>query len=210
MSLRLIIADDHWVVLHGLSALARLEDDLEVVTTCVDGAEVLEALERFRPDVLVMDCTMPRLGGIEAFAEMAERGIRVPTVLLSAGFDDDVLLRGVQLGVQGFVLKEAAASALLDAVRTVGGGGRWMAPELAARAVALATGTDTEDPLSDLTERERDVAIRVVEGLSNKKVASALGISESTVKLHLHRVYRKLDVSNRVQLNLLAQEQGWG
>jgi len=208
VTLRLIIADDHSVVLDGLRALLSLEPGLEVSALCRDGMEAMEAVDLDCPDVLVMDATMPHCGGLEAHELLRERGVRVPTVILSATLDDESILRCLKGSVEGIVLKESAAAVLIDAVRAVSRGERWIPPELTARALELMARQEDEEKES-LTPREKDIAVRVASGKSNKRVAADLGIAESTVKLHLHKAFTKLGVTNRVQLSLLARERGW-
>lgn len=208
MTLRLILADDHSVVLHGLKSLMELEPDFEVSAVCVDGLEAIEAVKLDPPDVLLMDISMPRCGGLEAHELLRGEGVKVPTVVLTATMDDETMLRCFTSSVEGVVLKEAPAADLIDAVRTVGRGERWIPPELAARAVDLMARQDVEAD-SPLTPREMDIVVQVAAGGSNKRVAADLGIAESTVKLHLHSAFTKLQVGNRVQLSLLARERGW-
>ncbi len=208
MTLRLVLADDHSVVLEGLRALLSLEPGMEVSSVSRDGLEAMEAVDLHKPDVLIMDVTMPNCGGMEAHEHLREKGVAVPTVILSASLDDETLLRCLKASVEGIVLKESAAAVLIDAVRTVARGERWIPPELAARAVELATRLEEDDP-NQLTPREKDIAVLVAGGKPNKNVAAELGIAESTVKLHLHNAYNKLGLRNRVQLSLLARERGW-
>lgn len=208
MSIRVIIADDHTVVIQGLQALLALESDLEVVATCRDGEEAMEAAAEHQPDVLVMDVSMPRCGGLEATRRMTEQGPRVPVVVLSATLDDAMLVQCIELGVEGIVLKESAASVLVEAIRAVARGERWIPPTLSARALDLLARKPAQDA-SALTPREKDVAVRVASGKSNKRIAADLDIAESTVKLHLYSAFRKLGVTNRVQLSNVAREQGW-
>ncbi len=206
MSLKVLLADDHTVVLDGLRALLSLEAEVEVIGVCIDGIEVMEAVGRDVPDVLVMDAEMPRCGGLEAHDRLRESGLTIPTVILSAALDDHDVLRCLNSDVNGIVLKESAASVLVEAVRAVAAGGRWIPPELASRAAALDRRLEGRE---ELTPRERDVVVQVAGGQSNKRVATALGISQSTVKIHLHHAFAKLGVRNRVQLSLLARERGW-
>jgi len=208
MTIRLVIADDHTVVLQGLQALLALEPDLEVVALCRDGSEVVEAVALHRPDVVVTDASMPHCGGLEAHERMRAQGVAIPTVVLSATLDDAALLRCLEASVEGIVLKEAAASDLVDAIRAVARGERWIPPTLSGRALDLVAQRATQDA-NALTPRERDIVLRVATGASNKRVASDLGIAESTVKLHLHSAFTKLGVRNRTQLSLLARERGW-
>lgn len=208
MTLRLVIADDHTVVLDGLKALIALEPDLEISAVCTNGDEAVEAVNDHRPDVLVIDASMPHRGGLEAHQLLREEGVHVPTIILSASLDDERVLRCLQSGVEGIVLKESAASVLIDAVRAVAGGGRWVPPELAARAAEVMARPSSDDD-GGLTPREMEVVVEVANGKPNKRVALTLDISESTVKLHLHSAFSKLQVANRTQLSLLARERGW-
>lgn len=208
MTLRLVLADDHSVVLQGLQSFLGLEPGLEVAALCTDGFEAMEAVSLHHPDVLVMDAAMPRCSGLDAHERLRERGIEVPTVILTASLDDAALVRCLNSSVEGVVLKESAASVLVEAIHAVGRGERWIPPTLAARGEELAA-QEGEDVEASLTPREMDMVLEVAAGKSNKRIAADLGIAESTVKLHLHSAFTKLRVANRVQLTLLARERGW-
>lgn len=208
MTLRLILADDHSVVLQGMRSYLALESGMEVTALCTDGVEAVEAVTQSEPDVLVMDISMPRCSGIEAHEILRERGVKVPTVLLTATLSDAMLLRCLKASVDGLVLKDSAAEVLVDAINATARGERWVPAALAARAVELLAKAE-QGGAEELTPREMDVARRVAEGASNKRVAADLGIAESTVKLHLTSVFTKLGVRNRTQLSLLGRERGW-
>lgn len=208
MTLRLVLADDHSVVLQGMRAFLVLESGMEVCAVCTDGEEAMEAVAQHEPDVLVMDITMPRCGGIEAHERLRSAGVTVPTVLLTATLSDETLVQCIRASVEGVVLKESAAEVLVEAIHAVARGERWVPPALTARALDLMA-RPKQDPETDLTPREMDVARLVAAGVSNKRVALDLGIAESTVKLHLHNAFAKLEVRNRTQLSLTARERGW-
>lgn len=208
MTLRLVLADDHSVVLQGMRAFLALESGMEVCALCTDGVEAMEAVAQHRPDVLIMDVSMPRCGGIEAHEQLRSAGMTVPTVLLTATLSDDMLVRCIRASVDGIVLKESAAEVLMDAIHAVARGERWVPPALTARALEIMARPE-QDPETELTPREMDVARLVAAGASNKRVASDLSIAESTVKLHLHSAFAKLGVRNRTQLSLTARERGW-
>lgn len=208
MTLRVVLADDHRVVLHGLQALLALEPDLDVCALCTDGLEAMEAVVAHRPDVLVTDSAMPHRTGLDAHRLLRERGIRVPTVIMAATLSDETLLACVRSGVDGIILKESAASVLVDAIRAVGRGEGWIPAALAARILKLA-GREGQRAGDALTPREKDVVLLVAAGKSNKRIAHDLGIAESTVKLHLRSAFTKLEVTNRVQVSLVARERGW-
>jgi two-component system nitrate/nitrite response regulator NarL len=208
--IRIVLADDHRVVLEGLRALFELEDDMEVVAICTDGAELLNALPETEADVVVFDHRMPNMTGLELLAELNRCGADVRTTLLAGTLSDEEVLQALQLGVQGIVLKEDAAEAIRDCVRRVHAGERWWPAELMQRALdtALRSESDRRAVAEDLTPRELEIVRHVAAGASNKRIAHALTISEGTVKTHLHSIFKKVDVSNRVQLTLFAQEQG--
>ncbi len=208
--MRLVIADDHSIVLDGLQAYLGLESDIEISAVCRDGQEAIEAVKLDCPDVLVMDLNMPRCGGLEAHEHLRAHGVHLPTIIFSATMDDETILRCLRSSVDGIVLKESAASVLIDAVRSVARGERWIPPELTARAADFVARQQAgDDGTETLTAREKDIVLRVASGKPNKQVAADLGIAESTVKLHLHNAFMKLRVSNRTQLSLLVREWGW-
>lgn len=208
MSLRLVIADDHSVVLDGLRALLALEPDIDLVAACADGVEALEAVAQHQPDVLVVDAAMPRCGGLQVHETLRAGGVVVRTILLSATIDDETLVTSLRADVDGIVLKESAASVLIEAITAVARGERWIPTKLSARAAELASRA-ASGPEDGLTPRERQVVQLVARGMSNKRVATQLQIGESTVKLHLHSAFSKLQVRNRTQLSLLARARGW-
>lgn len=208
--IRILLADDHRMVLEGLRALFDLEDDLEVVATCTDGAQILRTLEDVEVDVVVFDQRMPQLTGLEFLADLERSGSDVRTILLAASLSDDEVLRALQLGVQGIVLKENAAEAIRDCLRRVHAGERWWPPELMQRALdtALRHEADRQTLAEGLTAREMEIVRHVAGGASNKRIAHQLSISEGTVKTHLYSIFKKVGVANRVQLTVFAQQQG--
>ncbi len=206
--LRLVLADDHPVVLRGLQALLALEPDVDVVAVCTDGDEAVEAVEAHDPDVLVMDASMPRSDGLATLRRLRDDGHRVPVVILAASLDDGALEGLLRASVEAIVLKEAAASDLVAAIRAAARGERWIARGLTHRVLALM-GSRPDDGGDDLTPREREISEHVARGMSNRHVARELDIAESTVKMHLHSVFTKLDIANRVELSLLARKRGW-
>ncbi len=144
MSVRVVVADDHTVVLDGLKAVLGLEPGIDVVALCTDGLEAIEAVQIHQPDVLVLDVTMPRCDGLEAYEALGERGATVPTVILSATLAENTALRCLQAGVEGIVMKDSAASTLVDAIRAVARGERCIPPDLAARAFQPTTSPGIE------------------------------------------------------------------
>jgi NarL family two-component system response regulator LiaR len=204
--IRVLVVDDHAVVREGLRAFLELQDGIEVAGEAADGAEAIEAAERIRPDVILMDLMMPRLDGLSAMRTLRERlpGIRV--VVLTSFLDDDKILPALRAGAAGYLLKNAAPQEVARAVRAAHAGEAVLDPVVAAHLVdALAV---SEEPLDRLTPRERDVLELIGRGFPNKLIARELGVSEKTVKTHVGHVFAKLGVTDRTQAAVLAVRAG--
>jgi two-component system nitrate/nitrite response regulator NarP len=207
---RLLLADDHPFILAGLEAILR-DTEFKVVATLQDGDEVLERLPSLRPDIVVLDVNMPRQTGIDVLRAMRSRGDRRPVVLLTASLSDARLLEALQLGVQGIVLKDGAQNQLLDCLKAVRQGEKWIERSLMQRALDVTVqGSDPAPSLSKLTSRERLLVSLIGKGLRNRDIAKEMSITEGTVKVSLHRIYEKLGVGNRTELALLAADERRG
>lgn len=204
---RLVLVDDHPIVLDGLEQLFRLQPELEVVARCRDAAAALAAVDRHRPDVLVLDLKMPGDGGIAVLQALAGRPDAPRVVLLTAALDEDELIEAVRLGARGVVLKEMAPQLLLEAVRRVAAGGEWLEEGLGGRAIKRLLARHRA-AAAGLTAREEEIVRLAARGLRNREIADELHISEGTVKMHLHHVFTKLDCDNRVEMLLRARERG--
>jgi two-component system nitrate/nitrite response regulator NarP len=201
---RILIADDHPIIVSGLRAILA-GTDYEVVGAVSRGDEVPAAIEALAPDILLLDVSMPGLGGVELLRALRGQGDGRTVVLLTAGLDDAALIEAVQLGVNGIVLKEGAHALLISCLDAVRDGQRWIEPALLQRALDLSLGGGLPvDPLATLSERERAIAGLVVRGLRNREIAERLQMNEGTVKVYLHRVYKKLGVGSRTELLLHA------
>jgi DNA-binding NarL/FixJ family response regulator len=211
MTIRVVLADDHAIVLEGLRALLEAEPDLEVVACCADGAAALRALREHRPDVLVLDLRMPRLDGVEVARQAARDGLETRLILLSGDVAEEDVLEAVRLGVRGVVPKETAFGELARCIRAVHAGEQHLEGGLAARALErlLARKTARRGAAGALSERELELVRLASRGLRNKEIAARLGITEGTVKVHLHRVYDKLGLKGRVELANRALAEGW-
>jgi DNA-binding NarL/FixJ family response regulator len=205
-ALHIVLADDHPLVLRGLVDLLASEEDLVVVATCGNGIEALEAVRRHAPDIAVLDVAMPGLSGLEVLAALVAENSKVRTVLLTASLADDQMFDAISRGVSGLVLKDAAPDALVDCLREVGAGRRWLPtePVKAALGREAARRPAGRQLFKDLTPRELQIAKMVVDGSSNKHIARRIGTTEGTVKLHLHNIYQKLGVGNRTMLARLS------
>jgi len=209
MTIRIVIADDHPVVLDGLAKLFAGERDFEVVATAVNGEEALRAVRKITSDVLTLDLRMPGKGGIAVLAEMQRDGLATKVVLLTAIQNEEVFV-AINLGVHGVVLKDMALPLLVECIRVVHGGGRWIEKASATRAVNRMAGGVAQyvsgiGTTMKLTPRELQIARMVADGLPSKQVAGRLAITEGTAKLHLHHVYSKLNLHGRTALMRYAQ-----
>jgi DNA-binding NarL/FixJ family response regulator len=210
MTITLVLADDHPIVLDGLEQLFRLEPDFRVVARCRDGEEALRALREHRPDVLVLDVRMPRLDGLAVLREIRSWDLPTRVVLLTAALDEEHLVEALRLGAGGVVLKEMAPNLLVEAVREVHAGGRWLDKRSFTRALGslLQEGGGGAREVQALTPRELEIVRMVSRGLRNRAIADQLCISEGTVKIHLHNIYQKTGVDGRLELALYAQGRG--
>jgi DNA-binding NarL/FixJ family response regulator len=204
-----VLADDHPIVLDGLENLFRLESDFRVVARCINGEECLEAVRRFQPDILVLDIRMPGKDGLAVLRELHRERLPTKVVLLAAALEEDEVLEALRLGVRGMVLKELAPQMVVQCVRKVHAGEQWLEKQAVGRALdtLLRREAGEREAASILTPREIEMVGMVARGLRNKEMSDRLAISEGTVKIHLHNIYRKLKVENRVELILYAQSK---
>jgi DNA-binding NarL/FixJ family response regulator len=210
MAIRLVLVDDHPIVLQGLQQLFDRHDDFEVVACCSSGGAALAAVAQFHPDVLVIDLRMPGLSGLDVLRALAVAHSRCRTVLLTAIVRDAEVMEAVKLGVRGIVLKESSPDVLIDCVRRVHRGEQWIERETVTRALQRVIDRESAERHAGetLTPREIEIVRMVARGLRNKAIADRLSISEGTVKVHLHNVYEKLGVDGRLELVLCAQQKG--
>ena len=209
MDIRLVLADDHPIVLDGLAQLFASEPGFEVVARAVTGQEALDAVRRYHPDILVLDLRMPDKDGITVLRELRQARSATRVVILTASESDDVV-QAIRMGVQGVVLKDMATELLLRCVRAVHAGNKWIEKVLATRALdeLLARHAGEQDLTATLTPRELQVARLIAQGFSNKAVAAKLGITDGTAKLHVHHVYEKLNLDGRMALAKYLQTRG--
>ena len=210
MPITLVIADDHPLILDALENLFRLEKDLKVVARCLDGDEALKAVRRHKPDILVLDIQMPAKDGLVVLREMRKEKLPTRVVILTATLGEEGLAEAVRLGVRGFVLKELAAKLLVQCIRKVHAGELWLEKRSVTSALEqlLRRETGKNGTAQALTPREIEIIKQVAAGLRNIEIGKKLFISEGTVKIHLHNIYRKLGVDSRIKLARYAQEKG--
>ncbi|GAA5089445.1 response regulator transcription factor [Microbacterium yannicii] len=206
--IRLLIADDHPVVRAGLSGLLSDEPGFEVVAEASDGDEAVRFAVATRPDVVLMDLRMPRVDGVAATARIAagEAGDPPPRVLILTTYEsDDQILAAIEAGASGYLLKAAPQAEIVAGIRSVAAGQSALSPQVAVRLVERMR---RPTPETVLTPRELDVLRLVARGHSNKQIAVALGIGESTVKTHLLKIFERLGVTDRTRAATLAMERG--
>src|SRR3954447_13897082 len=208
-AMRVVLADDHPIVLGGLRALLQAEPGVEIVAAALEGAAALTMIRAHQPEIAVLDIYMPRLTGLEVLETLEADGLATRVVLLTGSASDEQIATAVERGAWGLLLKESAPGTLIDCLKAVAAGQRWLPEELVAPAIRRASERRATDlrPERVLTAREYEIARLIAQGLSNKHIAHALGISEGTVKIHLHNTYEKLGgVMNRTSLALLMQD----
>jgi DNA-binding NarL/FixJ family response regulator len=208
--IRIVIADDHPLVLRGLAHLLDDERDLEVVAQCRDGVEALAAVRTHHPDVLVLDIRMPVKDGLQALRELKAEGNATRVVLLVSTLTDDELLEAIRLGVRGLLFKEMAPQLFVPCIRKAHAGEVWMERGATSRALEtlLRREAGARELSTLLTPREIEIVRKVLQRGLTKEVARALNVSESTVKTHLHSVYEKLHVVSRGELMAYCRDKG--
>jgi DNA-binding NarL/FixJ family response regulator len=216
--IRIVIADDHPIVRDGLRKLLTLEDDFEVVGEAGDGREVLDRLQELDPDVLLLDLRMPHLDGLAALQVLQQSNNRTKVIVLTASEDKNEFVQAMKLGCSGIVLKQTAPELIVKSIRKVNGGEIWLDSHTTAAVMRQfaspgepggppATGGKTRER-SPLSQREREIVQLVAQGFKNKEMAEKMFISEQTVKNHLHNIFDKLGVSDRLELALYAIHKG--
>jgi|WetSurMetagenome_2_1015567.scaffolds.fasta_scaffold03990_9 DNA-binding NarL/FixJ family response regulator len=198
-TISVVLADDHPLILSGLETFLKSEKGFQVLATCTDGVETLTAVQKYLPDVLVLDLRMPKKDGIAVVKEIRELGLTVKTVILTADISDQQFIQCARLGVQGIFLKDMPARLLVQCLRKVHAGGQWLERQSCTKAMeALMRREEGLEELGrSLTNREIDIIKLVGQGLRNREIAEKLFISEGTVKIHLHNIFRKLDIQSR-------------
>ncbi len=203
--IRVLIADDHAVVRHGLKQLLSTFAEVELVGEAADGAEAAALCAERRPDVVLMDLEMPVVDGIEATKRIRAQGSDVAVVVLTSFSDRERILQALDAGAAGYLLKDVEPEDLEKAIAAAGRGESPLDPKAAH---ALVSARRAAAPADGLSGREREVLLMVVDGLANKQIAQRLSISEKTVKAHLTSVFRQIGVTDRTQAALWAERNG--
>lgn len=205
-SINVMIAEDHSMIREALKQLIQLEPDINVIAGCADGMEVVERYLEKPPDVVLLDINMPKLNGLEALQKIKQYDSKAKVVMLTIHEDRDYLLRALDLGALGYILKDAKASDLIEAIRKANNNQTYIQPVMAAELVSEYKKVKrvVHAPKKNLTERENEVLKLLSNGMLNKEIATALYISEKTVKNHVSSIFRKLNVQDRTQAAVFA------
>lgn len=203
--IRVLLADDHGVIRDGLGRLIAALDDVELAGVAADGRQAVEQARAVSPDVVLMDLDMPVMDGIEATRRILEEAPRTAVLVLTSFSDRPRIVAAMEAGARGYLLKDVDAGAVAEGIRSAARGEAPIDPR-AAREILVARAEP--GPLGALSAREREVLGLLVEGLPNKLIARRLEISEKTVKSHLTRIFRELDVTDRTQAALWAERHG--
>ena len=214
--IRIVVADDHPIFRDGLCKLLALEEDFDVVAQASDGRQVLEVLQQFEPDILLLDLKMPGLDGLATLQRLQAAKNKTRVIVLTASDDKNEFVQAMKLGTSGIVLKQTATELLIKSIRKVHAGEIWLDSHTTAAVIRQFVASDDVPPplpqtapgrdreRSPLSQREREIVALVAQGFKNKEMAEKMFISEQTVKNHLHNIFDKLGVSDRLELALYA------
>jgi DNA-binding NarL/FixJ family response regulator len=213
--IRIMVADDHPIFRDGLCKLLALEEDFEVVAQASDGRQVLEVLQQQEPDILLLDLKMPGLDGLATLQRLQASKNKTRVIVLTASDDKNEFVQAMRLGTSGIVLKQTATDLLIKSIRKVHAGEIWLDSHTTAEVIRRFVSADEvpapvqstaprERERSPLSQREREIVALVAQGFKNKEMAEKMFISEQTVKNHLHNIFDKLGVSDRLELALYA------
>jgi two-component system, NarL family, nitrate/nitrite response regulator NarL len=208
--IRIVVADDHPIFRDGLCRLLALEEDFQVVAQAQDGKQVLEVLQQHEPDILLLDLKMPGLDGLATLQRLQATKNKTRVIVLTASEDKNEFIQAMKFGTSGIVLKQTATELLIKSIRKVNAGEIWLDSHTTAAVMRQFASGDDPTPAPQhrerppLSQREREIVALVSQGFKNKEMAEKMFISEQTVKNHLHNIFDKLGVSDRLELALYA------
>ncbi|HAJ27972.1 MAG TPA: DNA-binding response regulator [Syntrophus sp. (in: bacteria)] len=212
MPIKVIVVDDHAVIREGLEMLLQSDPDIKVIATCKTGIDAISEIRKLKPDVVVMDISMPDMDGIEATRHLAELELSAKVIILSMHGSTEYVQRALKAGAVGYLLKQSAGMEVIKAVKAVNAGKRYLSEKIADimfdNYVGKLKPAWREQPLEKLSQRERDVLKLIVEGRSNQTIAELLSISKKTVETYKVRIMNKLDIHDLPSLVKFAIQQG--
>lgn len=203
--INIMIADDHAMMREGIKQLLEFDGTFKVIAEAADGNECLSVLKKVKPDILLLDINMPDKNGIEVLKELRSKKDEIKVLILTVHNEVEYLVKAVDIGVNGYILKDSESSELKKAIKTIIDGNDFIQPDLIPLLNARLIKRDTDrDKIEQLTRREREVLIQVASGMFNKEIADSLLISERTVKNHISSIFKKIEVSDRTQAAVFA------
>ncbi len=205
MPINVMITDDHSMIREGLKQLLELEGDFKVIAEAADGIECMNKLEEVKPDVLLLDINMPNMNGLEVLQKIKEQKIKVKVLVLTIHSEVEYLLKAVDIGVNGYLLKDSESAELKKAISTVAFGENYIQPSLIPVLNSKMIDRDSDTvKIESLTKRELEVLKNLSYGMYNKEIAEKLDISERTVKNHISNIFKKIEVTDRTQAAVFA------
>jgi len=206
--IKVLIVDDHSLMRQGLKKIIEMEKDIDVIGLAEDGEIAIQKCVELKPDVVLLDINMPNMNGIQALRRIKDMGLNSKVIMLTIHDDREYLLETVNIGAEGYVLKDADSTSLIKAIRTVNQGNSYIHPTLADELVKRYNNKDGDKnsgtSKGKLTRREYEVITLIAEGLNNKEIAEKLFISEKTVKNHVSNIFKKINVNDRTQAAIYA------
>jgi DNA-binding NarL/FixJ family response regulator len=215
-AIRIIIADDHSIIREGLRHLLALESDVDVIAEAKDGEETLQVVKKYKPDILLLDINMPIMNGLEVLNNMKGSEINSKVIMLTIHNEVEFLIKAIEIGIRGYVLKDSSSKVIMKAIKTVHSGGIYIEPSMVENLFKNFKPIENKvkekvklvkNNLFDLTSRELEVLKLISNGMLNKEIARDLEISEKTVKNHVSNLFKKMNVSDRTQAAVIAIKQ---
>ena len=205
MSIKVMIADDHVLMREGVKQLLEYDGSIKVISEAADGVECLKILETVTPDILLLDINMPNKNGIEVLEDIKNKHIDIKILILTVHNEIEYLLRAVDIGVDGYILKDSESAELKKAINYIYNGENYIQPSLIPVLNSRLVNRNLDkEKIDSLTKRELEVLIQVAYGMFNKEIANILDISERTVKNHISNIFKKIDVNDRTQAAIFA------
>ena len=205
MSTKVMLVDDHALIREGIKQLLEFDGSIDVIEQASDGAECLEKLQHVQPDILLLDINMPNVNGIEVLEEIKKKNIPVKVLMLTVHSEVEYLVQAVDIGANGYILKDSGSEELKKAIQSVMEGDSYIQPSLIPSLNSRLVNRDIDkEKIAALTKREMEILTQIAGGMFNKEIAMNLNISERTVKNHISKVFKKIDVSDRTQAAVFA------
>lgn len=205
MSTKVMLVDDHALIREGIKQLLEFDGSIDVIEQASDGAECLEKLQHVQPDILLLDINMPNVNGIEVLEEIKKKNIPVKVLMLTVHSEAEYLVQAVDIGANGYILKDSGSEELKKAIQSVMDGDSYIQPSLIPSLNSRLVNRDIDkEKIAALTKREMEILTQIAGGMFNKEIAMNLNISERTVKNHISNIFKKIDVSDRTKAAVFA------